>query len=149
MNILAVDPGTTTGFALWVPGTGGPVIWQVEGREQAYIDGWAYLSAWKTTTVVERYVLPPKNLNSPQPDPFYVIGALEAFALSLGLEFVLQRPSDAVGPKTPYPNRVLKALGWYVPGTPHGLDATRHLAHYLLSQHGPEADRIMEAMLHG
>lgn len=134
MNVLAVDPGKATGFAVWRDGereVGEAEMMDFLSRAEEWLV--AYASSDETVIVCERYVISPATLKmSRQTWSLEIVGALKYLAHKFGARFVLQ---DAIGTKRVITNDVLRSLGWYERGMDHGRDALRHLAVFLLSAH--------------
>jgi len=144
--ILAIDPGGTTGWARMYSGRDGIVdVGQVEGRHGFYTWHAAGPRSSDERIVVEKFTITPATAKmSAQYDALYIIGYLEAWAHLVGRSFTLQTPSEAKGIGT---DDALKALGWWRPGLPHGMDAARHLFRYLVSSHDPRATELIRGVL--
>lgn len=131
--VLAVDPGKTTGFALWSAlKPSEAVISQAENDVfLPYADRLMTAHGPELLIVCEAYIISPETLKkSRQTDPLEVIGVLRYLAFRHGSTFApLQKAADA---KTVVPNDRLRTLGWYERGADHGRDAARHLALWLL-----------------
>lgn len=126
-SVVAVDPGGTTGLALWAPGLGLSLL---EKDPEAAVD-WLHLLAEgdKKTFVVERYIITPATAKmSQQHDALEIIGVIKFLARKYGHALVMQKPAEAKGYST---DQKLKNVGWYQPGKPHARDASRHLLLYL------------------
>lgn len=132
-QVLAVDPGGTSGIALWSGGDTPPPVEERNPYETIEIvERWLQRVEENGVVVVERFTIGPQTLkNSRQYDAIEIIGALRYLSLKHGAEFVLQAPADA---KRLMTNDVLRRLGWYVTGRDHGRDALRHLGLYLISR---------------
>lgn len=135
--LLGVDPGGTTGYAMWSGwGEKNFRAGQIEGRHEflAALDtaiGWGYPMVW----VVERFVITPSTTKmTPQYDALYIIGAMDYMAEKLGHVMVCQSPADAKKFAT---DEKLHKLGWYDASAPHGMDAARHVALYLAKLKDP------------
>lgn len=128
--ILALDPGGTTGWALISTSLGMERrAGQIEGRFQVYnwFEGLA-LSAVQAV-VCERFTINAHTARkTPQLDPLYIIGHIEARCWQLGVPFYLQSPTEGKSFGT---DHKLKALGWWVPNQDHAQDALRHLLTFL------------------
>lgn len=131
--ILAIDPGLTTGYALWgAPACPGFSSGMVKGRFEFYEWLYGLLTVWYKQPgsrpfqiVMERFTITVATAKkSPQPDPLYIIGHVEAIAHRDGIPFEFQLPSQAMSFAT---NDKLKSVGWYKPGAGHDNDAARHL----------------------
>lgn len=129
-SVVAVDPGGTTGIAVWSPTFG---LTLTEHKPDAAVDWLANLS-WgdRKHFVVERYIITPATAKmSQQHDALEIIGALKYLARSHGHTLSLQTPAEAKAYST---DAKLKTVGWYKPGLPHARDASRHLLLYLSKQ---------------
>lgn len=132
MTVIGVDPGGTTGIALWS---------RQQGLTMREIDDAAAAADWladmarsipKATFVVERYIITPATAKmSQQHDALEIIGALKYVARKYGHGVVMQSPSEA---KTFSTDTKLKNVGWYKPGQGHARDASRHVMVYLAKQ---------------
>lgn len=131
--IMAVDPGATTGWALFDSRSQKPVeIGEVRKEEfQEWLDLWEEYPV--DTWVVEDYIIRPPNRKQGGHDHFWnkgdtlrLIGAIQRTAHTTEAEFVLQQPS-------------LKPLAYkqmgaeYVKGKKgmHIQDAVAHGVHYI------------------
>lgn len=122
-TLLALDPGGTTGYSLWVYDSITPLRplehGQITGGVDGFIEGWRYLDAnWDIDEVVsESYRLDGRT---PKPDvtPLRIEGALAVL-----------RPDTVYQPNT-YKSIVtderIKALGLWWPGEQHARDSLRH-----------------------
>lgn len=127
--VVGVDPGGTTGIALWSPQLG-LSLRQVEGADHA-VDWLADMARQLTnaTFVVEKYIITPATAKlSQQHDPLEIIGALKYVTRRHGHKMVMQSPSEAKAFST---NDKLKRVEWYQPGQDHARDASRHVLLYL------------------
>ncbi len=131
-TVVAVDPGGTTGLALWSPEMG------LTLRELAPADSavdWladTARSLKKATFVVERYIITPATAKmSQQHDALEIIGALKFLVRRHGHAMVMQTPAEAKAFST---DAKLKRVGWYSPGEGHARDASRHALLFLAKQ---------------
>lgn len=122
INILAVDPGGTTGWAYWKDGefTSGEesdwLYWLCEGGSP-FEDIVHHL-------VIEKYTITAKTAKlSQQTDALRCTGALECHAWAF-TQVHWQTPAEAKSFSTDFK---LKRIGWYRPGKGHANDAARHL----------------------
>lgn len=129
-RVVAIDPGLTTGFAIWDRGM------QAQKQDDDPInfcrrlDVW--LSAWsgETAVVIERFIINVQTISKSQaPWSLEIIGAARYLAHKHGAVFEMQSPSDA---KSMFTDTRLKKLGWWQKGLPHANDATRHLGLYIV-----------------
>lgn len=154
--VCGIDPGLNTGFAVYrqkgLPVVGGAPIasGQIAGRFDFYdvfdsIVGWGH----PLIIVMEKFTITPATAKkSPQPDPLYIIGAIERQAHKLGFPVELQTPARA---KSFAPDTKLKAVGWHRPGNDHANDAARHVLTYVISHRqshggGELLDRIVDKL---
>lgn len=124
-GLFAVDPGGTTGYALFTPEDG----WyagQAEGRWSFHrVLDEAIASGRHWRFIVERFTITGRTAqNTPQYDALYIIGAIDYLASKLGMKVDFQLPSEAMNFST---DDKLRAAGWYIPGEGHANDASRHL----------------------
>ena len=113
MIILAVDPGLTTGMALFNTITSSYKVEQITGFEKFS----EFMSAWYDG-------LDPIK-KTQQYEALEITGVLRHLVHEWGSQWVEpQLPSAAMKLGT---NDRLKRVGWYVKGKPHAMDAARHL----------------------
>lgn len=134
-HILAVDPGKTSGIALFKFDLANPVlIWSGEYQQYNYAS--PIRSAIEDASdcgadldvVCERFTINAQTVkNSQAPFSLEQIGILKQCMLDVGLDterINFQSPSDAKGMFT---NQALKKLEyWHTGGEGHALDAIRH-----------------------
>jgi hypothetical protein len=129
MIILAVDPGLTTGMALFNTITSSYKVEQITGFEKFS----EFMSAWcdgldpiPDVIVVEKYTITPETAKKTQQyEALEITGVLRHLVHEWGSQWVEpQLPSAAMKLGT---NDRLKRVGWYVKGKPHAMDAARHL----------------------
>lgn len=128
-TVVGVDPGGTTGLALWSP-TQGLTMRQIEGADNA-VDFLADCARTLhgATFVVEKYIITPATAKlSQQHDPLEIIGAIKYLVRKYDHKLVMQSPSEAKAFST---NDKLKRVQWYTPGQDHARDASRHVLLYL------------------
>ncbi len=129
-TVVAVDPGGTTGLAVWSPALG------LSMRELApAADAVDWLADMlgsgnpRRTVVVERYIITPATAKmSQQHDALEIIGAIKYLVRKGGHTLTMQTPAEAKAFST---DKKLKTVGWYNPGLPHARDASRHLLLHL------------------
>lgn len=128
MRVLAVDPGGTTGWALW-DGESAYVQW---GQIPGGIDGVASLAeymGYADVVVIEKYTIGGRTVKfSRQTDALEITGALKYRARERSIEVVMQQPAEA---KRLFTDERLRAHGWWAVGEEHARDALRHLGFYL------------------
>lgn len=158
MRALAVDPGGTTGFAVWErsedaePNGESFRSWMIEGQLPAVNSAWG--EATKTdpdeglvadldVIVCESFTISTataKKTRGGSNAALEIIGALRWQASMIQVPFVLQAPSDASAFCS---NEKLKRLGWYTPGPDHARSAARHLVLYLVRGGYIAAERLL------
>lgn len=131
--VLGVDPGGTTGWAVFDPESGGCASGEVEGRINCYHQIRSFLSTGRPFVVAyEPYRVTAKTVKmSRQYDAFHIIGALEFLCETTGIPFYPQP-----NPKTFSTDDKLRCLGWWHPTeNGHANDATRVLLAWLVEHH--------------
>ena len=125
MRILAVDPGGTTGCALWDEGE---VSW---GQLPGGVLGAKPLRHklfGLDALIIERYTIGERTVKySRQSDALEITGGLKWAAEDAGIPVVMQQPRDA---KRLFTDERLKQQGWWAKGEEHARDALRHLGFY-------------------
>jgi hypothetical protein len=130
--VVAVDPGGTTGIALWTPPMG-LSLKEVRGGDKA-VDWLADIArqVGHAHFVVERYIITPATAKmSQQHDALEIIGALKFLIRKYGHTLTMQTPAEAKAFST---DKKLKNVGWYQPGQGHARDASRHALLFLAKQ---------------
>jgi hypothetical protein len=87
MRLLAVDPGRTTGVALFVDGQ------FVQGREVKFHQLEALMDLEPDEIVIEAFRMTTKHHGVNYSDPLEAIGVMRWLALKAGIPFHLQSPS--------------------------------------------------------
>ena len=133
-NILAVDPGLTSG---WACRQGSALITGQAEFVPMMATAERFASEGLDAIVVERYTITAETLRkSRQTTALELIGALRWLSHRAGVEFVLQSPADAKRFST---DTKLKAAGWLQRmSDDHANDACRHLLLYAVK------NKIME-----
>jgi hypothetical protein len=131
--ILAVDPGHTTGLAIYVKRQHD--TFEVHGRVNAYMYLERMISTMDPgtdTVVCESYRITVQTARlSQQFDALYLIGVIEFLCLTHNIPLVMQAPSS----KSFASDNKLEHLGWYHPSAGgHRNDASRHLLYYLVTE---------------
>ena len=147
---IAIDPGHTSGWALFDTADGTFASGEVEGRRLLYrfIEG-IIEDGRPAHLVVEQFDIGEETTeNTRQLDAVFILGALEYVAAKLGLGFTVQQRAAA---KTFSHDAKLKALGWWFRGGEgHANDAARHLLAWMVdtraSGSGPLMRRLLEAL---
>ena len=134
MNVLAVDPGGTTGLAWWRAGQ--HRAWS-EPLEQAMDTVFTEIITRYDPTafpdkptfdlvVFEAIVITGQTLKKSRnvQDAIEFIGMARYVCHKWGPPFNTQTPADAKSFAT---DEKLRALGWWTPGPDHARDASRHL----------------------
>ena len=132
-TVVAVDPGGTTGIALWSPHLG---LSMRELNPAAEAVDWLAnvldSSNPRRHVVVERYIITPATAKmSQQHDALEIIGALKFLCRKYGHTLTMQTPAEAKAFST---DAKLKNVGWYQPGQGHARDASRHALLFLAKQ---------------
>ena len=129
-RMIAIDPGKTTGVAVW---SGDVHADQDEDWLRCCHRLEAWLAAWSgpTVVVIERFIINVNTVgNSQAPWSLELIGVARYLAHKYGADYVLQTPADA---KNFMKDERLKKLGWHRKGKVHANDALRHLGLYVFS----------------
>lgn len=144
-NILAIDPGKATGFALWRPDVGHH-SWITEGGIAGTAEN---LLTWTDcymvdTIIIEKFTIgaKPGHMTS-QYDALYINGYVLGLEASGHAFTVKQQLVTSV--KTFATNAKLKTLGWYAGGAGHSDDASRHLLAYMAGI--PAGQPLLEKLL--
>lgn len=128
MNILAIDPGKTTGWAIWQHNE-----WSAGEHEDWYV-----MCHWLEeihhhfpVMICESFhITAATGKKSPQPWSLEMIGVVKFLRWNRGMaKPVFQSPGDAMSFAT---NEKLKKAGMYSVGQEHARDASRHLLLYLV-----------------
>jgi hypothetical protein len=127
--VLGIDPGKTTGVALYDLLTD-----HMNGVELAEDDVGRWLEeiifSLRPAVVIEAFTITAHTArNSQAPWSLEIIGVARHLAAKYDCPFVLQRPGDAKAFAT---DARLKALGWWRPGKGHMADAQRHTLLFLI-----------------
>lgn len=125
--ILAVDPGGTTGVAMFRGHNREPHFEEVHDGHHGFVRWMA--DQWdEFEQIICESFIPRPGARSMQYDALFIIGWLDGEALLRGVPFKLQSPAQAKSFAT---NDKLKAAGLYPVGKGHAQDAARHLLTYL------------------
>jgi hypothetical protein len=123
MRCLAVDPGATTGVALWLSGPK-PATYQLPVNDAVDLC-LGLLQGQPATLVVCETFVPRPGAKSWQPDAIETLGFLRHTARQQRHKFELQSPADAKRFST---DVKLRKLDWYkTTEGGHINDALRHL----------------------
>lgn len=144
--VLWLDPGETTGWALWhcVEGV-------LHADEYTFNEIGVKLERWLSTagprTVVgcEKFIITQEtSKKSQQPAALHVTGIAKSLALQYqAWEFLNDQTSASA--KSFCPNSMLKSIGWYSTTRGHANDACRHLFLYLTRTHRVPTKLLMKA----
>lgn len=143
---VAIDPGKTTGYAVFDPTDGRFMSDQVAGRFDFYRTLRNLASSGRPLEVVaEAFTITARTVATDrQYDALYIIGYVEAAAEVNGWPFSLQAPGTAKGFAS---NEKLSVLGWRNP-TPggHADDAARHMLVYVATKHPALAEPLLRRL---
>lgn len=137
--VLAIDPGKTTGMALFSMSNGKEpeLLWSGEEEFVAFVDKtrMIFMQYTELELVCEKFTINLQTAkNSQAPYSLECIGALKLILLDRGRDpesLKFQLPANAMNM---FPNPKLKLLEyWYRGGEGHALDAIRHGLLYLVS----------------
>ena len=138
LEVIALDPGVTTGVAHWLNGR----LHTTAQLDQDMTGDWIHLAATdrqpgELVVVCESYVVTAETLRkSRQTASLEIIGAVKWLGHYHGFPVVMQQASSAKKFAT---DDRLRAAGWRQPSSmDHANDALRHLLTYLVKA------RIME-----
>ncbi len=129
--ILSLDPGGTTGYALWDVADDGSYVakvreGQIAGSLKGFLDfHWDVLEDYPIDKIICESFTLREGVHGADLSPVYIIGALEA--LYPTTEVIYQEPKI----KPLVTDARLVRLEMYEPGKPHRNDAVRHLVIYL------------------
>lgn len=139
-HVIAVDPGGTTGIAVW-RGTD-----DIESVDLPTWDAVGFvhrqLEESPDLVVCESFRINAHTAKKSQDGLASIesIGALRYLCALKEVSFELQPPSDA---KSFAKDDKLKRIGWYIPGTDHCRDAQRHLLLALSRHRAVDLKRLM------
>ena len=146
MRVLAVDPGGTTGFALYDGGAQYEVhdAWDKTGQMTALMQVESFLKGSGLDVLVcESFVISMgtmKKTREGSNTAIEIIGALRWLTWKHEVKFVTQSPADAASFMTP---EKLRALGWWTKGSDHARSASKHLALYLVREKQIAPERLL------
>lgn len=128
MKVISVDPGVTTGLCFGVIEDDGSLV-VTPKQERLIASGfWRMLDSWKPEEIVcESFEFRKGSRAGLVLDSVKFIGIAELYSQ---LNDVRLHGQMAAHGKSYYTDTKLQSLGIYVPGLPHGMDATRHLLHW-------------------
>lgn len=128
MNIIALDPGTTTGAVFW-NGT----VYETKQLSTGLDAVWFYIKGKRPDIIVCESFLYQSGRNKVVLDPVEVIGVVKLYCLQEACKLVMQTP--AMGKKF-WTDDKIKKLRLWKEGQKHAMDAMRHLLHYRAFQLG-------------
>lgn len=146
--ILSVDPGGTTGVALWNTHVlEDPTFYEVPGGLLGFVD-WMEENTdqHELSLIICESFIPRPGARSMQYDALWIGGYLQAGAHLRRISFKFQSPATAKSFST---NDKLKAAGFYPVGLGHAQDAARHLLVHVVSANpqGVVARRVAKGVL--
>lgn len=152
--LLAVDPGETTGWAVYDLDAGA-LIPSDRPRQAPYLefllrtDEFSAHFPRRATVVVERFTVTTQTAkHSAQPHALRVTGALEYLAHRDGQDFDATSQPPAAAMKLA-DNDVLRGLGWYRRGEEHANDALRHVVLWLAREGRIQPSKLLDARRSG
>lgn len=137
MLIVAVDPGLTTGIAVWNDGR-----FHSEENDDPMMTllGLDFAIEKADHIVCENFV--PRPRVTWQPDALHIIGTLRYLCWRAQVPFHLPKQGGNTA-KSYATDERLKKAGFYVPGKGHANDAARHLLKFLVRQNLISAEDIL------
>ena len=126
--IVALDPGVTTGVAVFTP-TG--IImneWRYDTAPHARI--YHALDILKPKLVISEAFHFRQDKTGAVFTGVEYIGVIKCFCQQNGVEHIEMTPGQGKGF---WDNRKIKALGWWKPSAPHAIDAMRILLTHLMN----------------
>lgn len=144
MRFVALDPGTSTGVAVYEDGS--LLLDVIEGKFDAQAWFQAVLDAAEDPSNLQPIIedFRPRPNVVFVPDSLHIIGVVDYLSKRYGTQpLILQSPAEAKGP---FPDKVLKSWGWYH-RSDHARDAARHLAVTLVKRKliSPRTGQPLEA----
>lgn len=126
--VLGVDPGLTTGLALYNVADDGMIVEEEPNGRAVVMERW--IETFQPLVAVETFVITANtHKNSAAPWSLELIGVARHLSRKHGCPFVLQGQSASKNFAT---DTRLKALGWYERGKPHAMDAQRQVLLWLV-----------------
>lgn len=143
MNVLAVDPGGTTGLATQRDGKWRAWMAPFEETGEA-VQAELARGGWDLC-VFENFIITAATLKKGRQgsQSLELIGVGRYLCKCYGVPFETQNPSDAMSFST---DKKLKALGWWTKGPDHANAASRHLL-LALARHKTLAAEQLEALV--
>lgn len=140
MRIVALDPGGTTGVAIYTHSADTAsgafhnerIVRKQLGPDRHHVELWKLLTSENPDVIVcesfEFRQFDKKDRHNIVLVSKEYIGIVELYCAMTGKE---HKPQTASVGKAFWSDDKIKRLGLWVPGNPHSMDATRHLLHYL------------------
>lgn len=127
-TLLALDPGTTTGYCVYEQGS---FVFGQIGPEMHHKPLWALMKGTEPTTIIcEDFTFRPNpNRRKVVLDSKEYIGVVKLYGSAYDVPVKMQMASQAKG-FWGEDNRIRK-LGLWQPGQRHAMDALRHMLYYL------------------
>lgn len=141
--ILAIDPGVTTGVAVWDHGLwpGDDSFFSDQYNEHDFYQLIENHATGITHLQCESFIINAGTVRKTVVyDSLYLIGFLRYMAHKHGFTMGFTKPADVMGP---FPDAALKRAGMFNKGKGHANDAARHLAHYLVSTRQLSGSRFL------
>jgi hypothetical protein len=133
INVITIDPGLMTGYTYAEIGESKKLRFYPFQMMDDVQDLYNRLTDFKPKYIVYESFEFRKGVKGVDLFPRELIGIINLYSLQSGAPPFKQSPAQA---KTYYSNEVLKQLGLYVRGMPHGMDATRHLLQWCMFGYG-------------
>lgn len=137
VRIISIDPGRTTGYTYCILNTDSKVLAYYPFQAIDDVDDlWARLEAFKPDHIVmENFEFRQKARAGLDMFPVQLIGIARFYELHKGTTVRLYLQSAFEG-KGYYTDTILKRKALYVKAIPHGMDASRHLLHWIMFKAG-------------
>lgn len=137
MRLMAIDPGITTGYCfmktttqIGASGTTG-LLWKAEQHMDEVDAVWDRIEEYEPRYIIcEDFEFRQKSRAGLNLYPVQVIGVVRLYEIKARRQVAVYLQKAAQG-KGYYSDNILKSEGFYKRGVPHGMDATRHLLHWL------------------
>jgi hypothetical protein len=155
MVIIAIDPGQTTGWAIYNNQNGKEKFscgqW---GPHDHHQDLYGWLELWHTqdfAVIGERFDFRGDDRSDINLMAREYIGVMKLFAQERGVVVVWQWPFEGVGSKSFIQPSNLRSLGIWVKGGAdewiHAMDAYRHLLYFMTAKPNDIVDRTLRVAL--
>jgi hypothetical protein len=136
MRLMAIDPGVTTGYCFArIPdnfvNNQRMFVWRAEQHVDEVDDVWDRIENFGPRYIVcEDFEFRQGGRAGLNLYPVQVIGVVRLYEVKSLKQVAVYLQKAAQG-KGYYSDNILKSEGFYKRGVPHGMDATRHLLHWL------------------